>query len=228
MRDPTEITHLHSYLNIPRELPAIQTICYNRSSTLDFRFSCVCHNTALKIGAASFIVMKQCSCAKSRSNCVTTVPARWSLLAIWTSILALQGNCTLPSSPRAKLHFGQFSPQKSTSWIPILRGITFSTETALPYDRRQACYLFRVAFCSMCSCYAHLLLTQHACCHKRRPPHHRLSAVVLSWRAVWPILVPTGPNSGNWGLQSFGPTWTKHHAMGCSWWPFLLLGTSRW
>lgn len=75
MRDPAEIPHLHSFMNIPRELPAIQTICYNRSSTLDFRFSCVCHNTALKIGAASFIVMKQCSCAKSRSNCVTTVPA---------------------------------------------------------------------------------------------------------------------------------------------------------
>lgn len=134
--------------------------------------------------------------------------------------------------PQSQTSFWPIVPTKNASWIPTSRHnvecITFSTETALPYDRRQACYLFRVAFCSMCSCYANLLLSQHACCHKRRPPHHRLSVVVLSWRAVWPILVPTVPNNGNWGFQSFGPTWTKHHPMGCSWPPFLLLGTSRW
>lgn len=32
------------------------------------------------------------------------------------------------------------------------------------------------------------------------PPHHRWLAVVLSQRAVWPILVPTGPHNGNSGV----------------------------
>lgn len=114
MRDPAEIPHLHSFTNIPAELPTTQKICYNRSNVLDFRFTCICHNTALKTGAASFIAMKQRSCAKSRLKCVTTAPARQSLLAIRTSIPALQGNCILPSSLRAKLQFILAdSPQKS-------------------------------------------------------------------------------------------------------------------
>jgi len=51
----------------------------------------------------------------------------------------------------------------------------------------------------VCSCYAQLLLIQHPC-RKYRSPHHRLSAVTLSQRAVWPILVPTGADNGNSGV----------------------------
>lgn len=114
MRDPAEIPHCHPFTKVTVEPLAIQKICYNRSSVLDCRFTCVFCNTALKMGAARFIATKQSSRAKSRSKCVTTAPARRSLLAIRTSILSLQGNCALPSSLRAKLQFilADF-PQKS-------------------------------------------------------------------------------------------------------------------
>jgi len=75
VRDPAEIPHLHSFMNIARELTAVQIICCNRSCAVDFRFTCVCQNRALKMGAAIFIARKQCLCGRSRLKCAKTVPA---------------------------------------------------------------------------------------------------------------------------------------------------------
>lgn len=86
----------------------------------------------------------------------------------------------------------------------------------------------------MCSCYAHLLLTQHACCHKHRPPHHscQLSCSLEgqcgpSWSLLDPImetgvcrvLGQLGQNTDQWvALDHPSSSWGQAGDRSCCRW----------